>query len=98
MEYWHSIYGNLDFHRWKSRFSWFLFNDEIDGVKICFTLSPSGDLNEAASFKLLDKAVYAGDAHADIFGQTVLPWEAQVVVPSVTEQQGIDRFCANGDG
>lgn len=90
-----SIGGILDFRIWKSRFSRLSFDDEIDRIEVRFSLSSSGDFDKGASFKLFDVAVYAGDAHSNIFGEPVLAGKTEIVVPCVAEKQRI--YCLGSD-
>ena len=95
MEFWNITVGNLDFHRWKSRFpktQFFGFDYEIDRIKIGFPLPPPGDLNERGFLKLLYEAVHAGDTHAHVLGEPILAGKAKVIVPGVAEQQRVDRL------
>ena len=92
MESLHSAGGILDFHLRKSRFLALPFDHKIDRIEVRLSLPPSGDIDQGASFKLLDVAVDARNAHSDIFGETVLAGEAEIIVPRVAEKQRIDRL------
>ena len=95
MEYLFSTGGILDFRRWKSRFPGLLFDHEIDGVEVRPPLPASRNFNERTALKLLDEAIDARDAHADILGEAVLAGKAKIVVPGVAEKQRVDRLCAD---
>ena len=77
--------GNLDFHRWKSRFRGLVeaFYYEVDGVKVGLTLPSASDVYKACSFKLFDEPVNARDAHAHILRESFLAWKAALVVPGI---------------
>jgi hypothetical protein len=53
-------------------------------------LSP--DVDEGALLELGDRAADGRDVGAHVLGETLLAREAEVVVPGIAEQQGVDRL------
>ena len=95
MEFLFPTGGILDFRRWKSRLFGLLFYDKIDGVEVHPSLASSCDFDERTTLKLLDETVNARDAHSNLLRKPLLAGKAKVVVPRITEEQGVDRFCAD---
>jgi len=95
VEYLFSTGGILDFRRRKSRIPDLPFDHEVDGVEVGPPLPASRNFNQRTALKLLDEAVDARNAHADILGEAVLAGKTKVVVPGVAEKQRVDRLCAD---
>ena len=56
------------------------------------------DVDQTAGLKFLDECIDATDAHPESLGQRILPWKAEIVVPSVTEEERVGRLGADRYG
>ena len=94
MQFWSPKRANLDLHRCKSGFAGALLDHEVDCVEVGLSLPSSLDVDQRVRLKLLDGAAHGRDMRTHMLGKALLARKAQVVVPSVAQEQGVSRMTS----
>lgn len=67
---------------------------EIYLVQIWFVQTLPFDVYETLISKFFDVAVRGLSSNTHVFSQTVLAWEAKIIVPCVGQQQCVGELCS----
>src|SRR5205809_6852454 len=71
---------------------------ELDGVDVGLALAAALDLDQPGLLQLADQLRNARPCHAHVLGKAILTREAEIVVPTVADEHGVDHLSADRQG
>ena len=66
----------------------------VDGIQVGFSLPSPLNGDEPAFLQFGDEFSHSRSTHAHVFGQSLLAWEAVVVVPGVADEHCVHDLAA----